>query len=76
MEDFWLKENDPRAQRIFKMMHPLIFLHEKRPAYEKIQANWVFQCLPAEKKKEFLQNRMPKYLEPSEKNYLKYLQEI
>lgn len=43
MEDFWLKGEQERAQRIFKMMHPLIFLSEKQPAYTKIQYNWVFQ---------------------------------
>ena len=42
MEDFWLKGEQERAQRIFKMMHPLVFLPEELPSFEKIQYNWVF----------------------------------
>jgi hypothetical protein len=26
-------------------MHPMIFLKQKFPAYEKIQNNWIFQML-------------------------------
>lgn len=36
MEDFWLKGEQERAQRIFKYMHPLIFLPEKLPSFIKI----------------------------------------
>ena len=42
MKDFWEMPDDPRADRIFKMVHPLVFLPENLPAFEKIQNNWVF----------------------------------
>jgi hypothetical protein len=76
MEDFWLKSEQARAQRIFKMMHPLIFLNEELPSYEKIQYNWVFQALTPKEKKEFLQNRIPNWMKPSLENYEVYLKKI
>ena len=51
------------------MMHPLIFLSEKLPAFTKVQYNWVFQTLSTKEKKEFLQNRTPKYMKPSLDHY-------
>jgi hypothetical protein len=65
--------NDPRAKRIFKMVHPLVYQTEKEPAFEKIQNNWVFQCLDIETKKDYLQNRKPVYETPSVANYTKYM---
>jgi hypothetical protein len=54
-EDFWLRGNDDlRRERLFRKMHPLIFLKEDQPAYIKIQNNWVFQFLTIKQKKEYL----------------------
>ena len=72
-KDYWEMPNDPRAKRIFKMVHPLVYQTEKEPAFEKIQNNWVFQCLDAEFKKNYLQNRKPSYVTPSVKNYDNYM---
>jgi hypothetical protein len=36
MKDFWEMPDDPRAERIFRMVHPLVFLPENLPAFEKI----------------------------------------
>jgi hypothetical protein len=76
-EDFWLRENDDlRRERLFKKMHPLIFLKEDQPAYVKIQNNWVFQFLTINQKKEYLKTRIPEYMPPSKENYTKYLDRI
>ena len=58
-------------------MHPLIFLKEEvLDNYVKVQNNWIYQFLSEKEKKQYLQTRKPKYMEPSIKNYDKYLQEI
>lgn len=57
-------------------MHPLIFLKEEQPAYVKIQNNWVFQFLSTCEKKDYLQTRVPRYMEPEKDNYEKYIDEI
>ena len=58
-------------------MHPLIFLKEDLPSYEKIQQNWIFQYLDEEEKKHYLQARIPKYLASSYENYKnEYIQKI
>jgi hypothetical protein len=76
-EDFWLREDDDlRRERLFKKMHPLIFLKEDQPAYIKIQNNWVFQFLTINQKKEYLKTRVPEYMPPSKENYTKYLDRI
>ena len=45
LREYWERQTDPRAQRVFKMVHPLVFLQEQTPSCEKIQSNWTFQCL-------------------------------
>lgn len=35
-EDFWKKSDDPRRNFLYGKMHPLIFLKEQTPAYQKI----------------------------------------
>lgn len=41
-EEFWKDANDFRRDQLYQKMHPLIFLKQQFPAYEKIQQNWVF----------------------------------
>jgi len=76
-EDFWLRgSEDERRETLFRKMHPLIFLKEEQPAYVKIQNNWVFQFLSTYEKKDYLQTRIPKYVEPEKGNYEKHFDEI
>jgi len=73
MKDYWEMTSDPRAQRIFNIVHPLVFQKEKDPAFEKVQNNWIFQCLDPAQKKMYLQNRTPKFLPSSKANYDSYI---
>ena len=57
-------------------MHPMIFMKENLPAYEKIQNNWLYQYLDEKKKKQILQMRHPKYIPPGKENYIDYVDEI
>jgi len=73
-DDFWNKQNDPRRDKLFRKMHPLIFLKEQLPAYVKIQNNWVFQFLSAREKQDYLQTRKPVHMQPLRANYKKYME--
>jgi len=35
-EDFWKKRDDPRRDKLFRKLHPIIFLKESLPPYVKI----------------------------------------
>lgn len=44
-ENFWKKKECFLSSQLHYKMHPMIFLKQKFPAYEKIQNNWIFQML-------------------------------
>lgn len=75
-EDFWRKADNPKREMLYRKMHPLIFNRQEYLPYEKIQQDWVFQYLTDEEKRQYIQCRQPKHLNPGDDQYKKYLTEI
>jgi len=50
-ETLWKKPDCQKRAQLHYKMHPMIFMKENLPAYEKIQNNWLYQYLEEKTKK-------------------------